>query len=271
MQKKVWAFIVERGPAAGLWLLAMAAQLSGYSNAAAALFLAGLAALFLVAPGYHHVAAWFKKRATQGSTVSNAQMIILASLAGIWLFMTIGLGAAAWMAATARGFAIGQSAIGVGAKEDEGPMVWYRGPIIEGAAYGRNLFSLTFRGSNISQKEVELRSASIISAINGTKIQLEIIAQGESVPLNQVELIPPGAPVQLVAKFGPPDPNAPGKILGLEPKIFLESWRQFFLSVQDDSQSYRMAYNEGDLAPFFPGMVGPHVSRKAAPTGSIPK
>jgi hypothetical protein len=97
---------------------------------------------------------------------------------------------------------------------------------------------------------------------NGTKLPLEIVAQNELVPLNQVELIPPGAPVELIAKFGPPDPNSPGKILGLEPKIFLETWRQFSLNIQDDTKSYRLSYNEGDLAPFFPGMVGPHVTKK---------
>jgi hypothetical protein len=75
--------------------------------------------------------------------------------------------------------------------------------------------------------------------------------------LDKVELVPPGAPVDLVAKFGSPDPNAPGKILGLEPKIFVETWRQFSLNVQDDSKSYRVPFNEGDLALSFPGKVGP--------------
>jgi hypothetical protein len=186
------------------------------------------------------------------------------------LFMTIGLGAAAWMVATRKDFAIGVSSIAA-PSSDEGPMIWYRSIIIEGGVYGRNVFSLTFQGTNISQKEVDLKSASIISAVNGTKIPLEIIAQEEVAPLDQVELIPPGAPVRLIGKFGPPDPKAPGKILGIEPKTFLESWRQFSLNIQDDQRSYRIPFNEGDLAAFFPGMVGPHVTKKAVPTGSIQK
>ena len=28
-----------------------------------------------------------------------------------------------------------------------------------------------------------------------------------------------------MAKFGPPDPSNPGKIMGLDAKIFLEKWR----------------------------------------------
>jgi hypothetical protein len=95
-------------------------------------------------------------------------------------------------------------------------------------------------------------------------LPLEIIAQGEIVPLDEVQLIPPGAPVDLIAKFGPPDPKADGKVLGLEPKVFLETWRQFSLNVQDEFKSYRIPFNEGDLAVFFPGMVGPHVTKRSS-------
>lgn len=179
--------------------------------------------------------------------------------------MTVALGAAGWMIWNRQGFIVGNSGIGVGApNQDDGPILWYRNLLLEGGPHlGRNMFSLTFRGGNISQKEIELKSANIVSAINGIRIRLEVIAQGEIVALDQIELIPPGASIELVAKFGPPDPNAPAKILGLDPKVFLETWRQFSLNVQDDTKSYRIAFNEGDLAPFFPGMVGPHITQKA--------
>jgi len=131
-----------------------------------------------------------------------------------------------------------------------------------GLSLGR-VFSLRIRGVNASQKEVKLKGADIVSAINGTRLPLEIVAQSEIVPIDQVELVPPGALVELIAKFGLPDPNATGKILGLEPKVFLETWRQFFINVEDDTRKYRLVYNEGSLAPFFPGMVGPHVTKKA--------
>ncbi len=132
---------------------------------------------------------------------------------------------------------------------------------------GRPVFSLIFHGGNSSQKEISLKSASIVSAINGKKIDLEIIAKDDAgktevTPIDKINLIPPGAPVNLVAKFGDPDPNAPGKILGLDAKTFLETWRQFYFNVEDDSKTYRLPYNEGNLMPFFPGMVGPHVTKK---------
>jgi len=255
----MWSFVIERGPAIAFWLLALAAQLSGYTSAAVALGLVGLALFFLVAPACHHLHKWYVDRR---GTMGGAHIVLLIGIAGTWLFLTIALGAAAWVVWHGQGFAIGSSAIAGNA--DDGPMQGYKGGIVmEGGPLSRlNVFSLKFRGVNVSQKEVQLKDASIISAVNGTKIPLEIIAQGELVPLNQVELIPPGAPVELIAKFGPPDPNAPGKILGLEPKVFLETWRQFSLNIQDDSKSYRLSFNEGDLAPFFPGMVGPHVTKK---------
>jgi hypothetical protein len=263
----MWTFFTERGPAIAVWLVALAAQISGFTSVAIALGLIGLAAFFLIAPTSHHVRAWHRRRviAAGGQKVlSLPQIFLLIGLVGTWLFVTVGLSAAAWMIWTGQGSAVGSPS--TGGNTDEGPMQWFRNLTLEGGPLrggGLNVFSLKFRGVNISQKEVELKSASIISAINGTKLPLEIIAQNEIVSLDQVELIPPGAPVDLIAKFGPPDPNAPGKILGLEPKTFLETWRQFSLNVQDDSKSYRISFNEGDLAPFFPGMVGPHVTRKS--------
>jgi hypothetical protein len=136
-----------------------------------------------------------------------------------------------------------------------------------GPPVSRPVYSLAFIGDNRSQKEVTLKSASIVSAKNGKKIDLEVIARddkGENiiVPINQINLIPPGAPIKLIAKFGDPDPNALGKILGLGPKLFLESWSQFYVNVEDDTRSYRIPFNEGSLMAFFPGMVGPHITKK---------
>jgi hypothetical protein len=87
-----------------------------------------------------------------------------------------------------------------------------------GPPVGRPVFSLTFLGQNNSQKEVALKSASIISAKNGRKIDLDVVAQDNAgnasiVRTDEINLIPPGAPIKLVAKFGDPDPNAPGKFL----------------------------------------------------------
>jgi hypothetical protein len=133
-----------------------------------------------------------------------------------------------------------------------------------GKSLSGNVFSLRFYGRNGSQKEVKLKHANIISAVTGASVQVEIFAQGEIVPLDKIELVPPGAPIEMVAKFGPPDPSAPDKILGIDTKAFLETWKQFTLNVEDDGTTYRIPYNEGDTAPLFPGMAGPRISKKSA-------
>lgn len=257
----MWQFLTQRGPGIAFWLFALAAQMSGYTSIAAALALTGVAVFFLIAPSYHAFHKWKLNREAAGRPMTTSQMLLLLSILGTWLFLTLGFTVAAWIIWSGKGVVIGSSTVRAG--PDEGPMLWFKNLRMEGGPLtGRNVFSLTFRGTNSSQNEIELKSANIISAVNGAKIPLEVVAQNEIVALNDIQLVPPGAPVDLVAKFGPPDPNAPGKILGLDAKTFVETWRQFSLNIQDDVKSYRMTFNEGDLAAFFPGMIGPHVSKK---------
>lgn len=251
--------LVERGPAIALWLISMAAQFSGYSSVALALFLVGLAMFFLVAPAVHYLQA---RRKEQGLPIlSTVQTVTLVGIGGTWLFLTVTFAAMGWSIWHGEKLS-GNPA--VTQKQEEGPLVWFYAPLeMEGGALQqRNVFALMFHGTNISQKEVHIKKATITSAIKGTELPLEILAGNEIVSLDQIELIPPGAPITLVAKFGPPSPTEPGKILGIDPKAFLETWRQFFLNVEDDTKNYRLAFNEGQIAGFFPGMVGPHVTRK---------
>jgi hypothetical protein len=193
------------------------------------------------------------------------QIVLLLGIAGTWFFMTMGIGALAWMLLTQQGFAIGRSGIGVG--DDEGPLQWVYNFGLEGG-FGRNIFALTFRGANTSKTPVQMKEANIISLIDGTLLPLEIVAldpvteENKVVSLDKVQLIPPGAPIQLVAKFGPADLNASGKVLGLDSKTFLEKWRQFSFNVKDESRSYRLDFNENSMMPFFQGQVGPRVVLK---------
>lgn len=142
--------------------------------------------------------------------------------------------------------------------EDEGPLIWFRNLTLEGGGV-MPIYSLRFRGTNTSKREVELMSADITSAINGTRITLEVVAVSgaginEIVPINRIQLVPPGAPIELVAKFDPPD--------GLTREELLATWRQFFFNARDDTRAYRHAYDEGNLMPFFPGHVGPRIMQK---------
>ena len=247
---------------AAFYILALAAQVSGLTNTWVAGFLAIVATLLLIPPFRHYMRKWRDRQRAMGARIVEPEHLLLVGLASSWLSLTVVIAAAGWMVFTGR--VAGIAGI-VQRTTDEGPLQWQAFPSMEGGPLqARNIFSLTFKGGNASQKEVKLKEASIISAVNGTKLPLEIVAQDELVPVDQIELIPPGAPINLIAKFGAPNPDQPGKVLGLEPKVWLETWRQFFLTVEDNVRTYRIPFNENHLAPFFPGMVGPHVKRKGS-------
>jgi hypothetical protein len=195
--------------------------------------------------------------------MSGAQLTLLVSIMGAWVFLTLCLGAVAWMLWTNQGFA----SAGHPAAVDEGPIRWTAGPGIEGDL-ATKIFSMRFIGVNISKtKALQLKDGNIISAIDGTVVPLEIEAVGAGgenkiVPISQIQLIPPGARIELVAKFGPPDPAVAGHVLGMDPKSFLEKWRQFSFNVTDDVRTYRLDFNDSHMIPFFHGKVGPRVTVK---------
>jgi hypothetical protein len=218
----------------------------------------GLAGLLTVIGLVHKIGGAVRTRIGMGRTM------LIGGLAGTWLFLTFTVGVAIWLLLSPQPVV----STPVANVAQDGPLTWYANLSMEGGpSLGRPVFSLTFSGQNTSQKEVLLKSANIVSAKNGRKLDLEVIAQDSAgaaviAAVNEINLIPPGAPVKLVAKFGDPDPNAPGKILGLDSKTFLETWSQFSLNIEDDSRTYRLPFNEGSLMPFFPGMVGPHITKK---------
>ena len=129
-----------------------------------------------------------------GSRMSSAQAVLFVGIIGTWLFVTVGLGAAAWMIWSQQGFTIGSSAIGVGAKLDDRPLQWVYSFTLEGG-FGRNIFSLTFRGANTSKHPIQIKDANIISLIDGTVLPLEIVGvdpttdENRIAPIDRVQLI----------------------------------------------------------------------------------
>jgi hypothetical protein len=182
--------------------------------------------------------------------LTGIQWVLISGIGGTWLFLTITLAMLSWLVLNNSA-----SGIGIAQAKDDGPLTWfYNLTFYGGPLSGGNVLKIRFHGTNSSQKEVKLKEASIRSAINGREIPLEIVAENEDLPISAVNLIPPGSPIELVAKFNVPT--------GITTEDFLAAWSRFNLVVVDDTKDYRLSFNEGSIAAFFPGMVGPHVTKK---------
>lgn len=197
-------------------------------------------------------------------------MALLVGLAGTWIFLTLTIGVVGWIVwkSPAGPFTIGSSPIAGPGNVDLGPITWLQGFTgMDGGFNGNNVFALRFQGANTSKEAVHLKSADITSLVDGTRLSLEIVGSdadgvGKIVALDRVQLVPPGAPIELVAKFGPPDPAGPGLVKGIEPKVFLDKWRQFAFDAADNKRTYHFEVNENAFMPFFKGKVGPRVALK---------
>jgi hypothetical protein len=92
----MWEFIVQKGIGIAWGVLAMAAQLGGYTNAAIAFALLGISAFFFVAPVWHHAHAWHQNRISRGLRSVDASHLLMAGLGGIIICAAIALGAVIW-------------------------------------------------------------------------------------------------------------------------------------------------------------------------------
>lgn len=229
-------------------------QVSGISSTPTTVLCWSLVAIILVWATVHTVREWHVGQLQAGLAGVQAWHFLVLATAGTWLFMTIALGTAGWLIWTGQAVATNPQK-----PEDEGPLTWIYNFSMEGGISGLNVFSLRFRGANTSKKAIQLKEANIISLIDGTSIPLEIVAADSAgepkiVEIEKVQLIAPGAPIELVAKFNLPT--------GMEPKSFLEKWRKFSFNVTDNTRSYHFDFNENAMMPFFQGKVGPRVVMK---------
>lgn len=87
----MWKIAVERGPAIAFWLLALAAQMSGYTNAAIALALMGGAAFFLIAPVYHYGTKWHNERKSRSMAGFDSLYFIVPTIAVGVIALAIGM------------------------------------------------------------------------------------------------------------------------------------------------------------------------------------
>lgn len=89
-------FIQERGIGLAWGALAMAAQMSGYTNTAIALGFVALAAFFFIAPVLHHAHAWQISRRRMGKRAVEPVHLVVAGLVGVIVFASIALVGVIW-------------------------------------------------------------------------------------------------------------------------------------------------------------------------------
>ena len=217
------------------------------------LIIIGVATLVIAPP----IWVYFNRKIISGwvSRLGTPQLVLLVGMVGLWLSITATVSALAWI--TIKGTGLSGTPV---VDKDKGPLTWFYNLMLEGGPpAGMNVHALHFKGANTSEKEVRLRSAELRSANKGTVLPLEVVAandegKNEIAPIDEVQLVPPGAPIELVAIFNPP--------AGLTAADFLATWSKFNLVVVDEDREYRVPFNEAHLAVFFPGLVGPRVTKK---------
>lgn len=174
---------------------------------------------------------------------------IMAGLALGWLAISLVAGTSLYLFWTGKFFAMSEPQLAEASKEL--PIKWENHLSMtpgDGA-----IKALQFRGFNLSDGEVSLTSASIISSVNGHQVLLSADAGPDGIiPINELNLIPAKAPIVLVAEFVPP--VAHGQ--------FIDEWKKFTFNAEYAGTVYRFTYDEAMMSLFFPGKLGPRLSKK---------
>jgi hypothetical protein len=92
----MWNFIIERGLGIAGGALALAAQLSGYTNMAIALALVGVALFFGLAPVCHHCRKLHLSRKEAGLRTVEPSHLIIVGLSGVIVFAALALAGVIW-------------------------------------------------------------------------------------------------------------------------------------------------------------------------------
>jgi hypothetical protein len=101
------------------------------------------------------------------------------------------------------------------------------------------------RARNLGSEEVNLRSATMVSGIDSTQIQMKISAiPGGFILPEEAAPIPPGAEFAFHAQFG----NGPS---GLSESEFMKEWATFSVVIQTDNQKIRREFPADDIRAQF--------------------
>jgi hypothetical protein len=122
---------------------------------------------------------------------------------------------------------------------------------------GMILLAIIIRGKNTSASAIQLTDAYIISELTGAKKTLQVsLDPTHLAPISEVNEIPPGAPIELWADFGP----------GILAPDFLIQWGSFRFHAEYGNIKYDKTFDEDRVKSFlsqFPeAHIGPHITKK---------
>jgi hypothetical protein len=125
------------------------------------------------------------------------------------------------------------------------------------------VFALFLDGVGPESRSVKLKDAFLESGITGEVIKMKVAGSDNPLenpfPVSEANPIPPKGFIRLVATMNQSSPN-----LGLANRVFLENWRRtWFNAVYEDGKIDRILFDEAVMESYFPGLAGPHVTRKS--------
>ncbi len=143
---------------------------------------------------------------------------------------------------------------------DGTPLGWMDEPEIRyetgpGGLYGAyNIDSFIVNGKNVGNQEVKLDDAYIVSGVTGDKLQMKIILQGQqTIGLDQINPIPPGAEIHLIAYV-----NQKG---GIPEYDFLKNWATIQFVTSYNGAQVRKSFNNQNIAAAIAKLHPPDAER----------
>lgn len=221
-------------------------QLSGINNLPIAILLALILASWAIF-------RWDRNRKQSNMAGIQLWHIWIVSLTGLWIFVTATI--ATWVYTIANPSRTQTTSSFSSSSKDTGPLTFFYNLTMNGG-FGKGVQTLLFYGQNTSQQEIQMLSAKIVSKITGNVLELKAIAENTPTEIGDLNVVPSGAPIQLLATFEAPENQSQDE--------FLKKWSKFDLVIRDETKEYRLPFNEGNIAPFFPGVVGPRLTAKRA-------
>jgi hypothetical protein len=264
----MYRLAVERGPGIAFWLLALAAQMSGYTNVAIALALVGVAIFFLLAPVYHHVRKWHEKRRLKGRALEPNHLILIGVI-GTVLFAGIGAAGFIWQYLRGPQPVSGALYWSAASREQEGsPLAFDKTPTLGWQKQGDGRVdarTLSFLGTNIGSEEITLTDIYIVSGVTGQRIDLLVEARQD----NQTAILARPKdinPIPPKADFRVSTAELNGT-QGIPEADFMRDWGTIIFVAEYDGQKHRITFGrsaiEAMFAPQRPQPLPPHVTKKS--------